>query len=96
MIYTTRILQKLRRGQNTAEYILMLVLVSGSALFAFKKFGGVIIERFNAMIHAMQGVDYKESPITDLDGKHEGWNIDAFNEDVKSGNGGTNTPSPPR
>ena len=73
-------------GQNTAEYILMLVLVAGAALGAFKVFGKTIIERFNVVIANMQGdtatVTKHSQEMHDAD-----WDIQKANT-VGSSNGG--------
>jgi hypothetical protein len=44
-----------KRGQNTAEYMLLLLLIGGGSVFAFKMFGKGIINRFASVTSIMTG-----------------------------------------
>ncbi|MCX6124814.1 MAG: hypothetical protein NTV34_08700 [Proteobacteria bacterium] len=42
-------------GQNTAEYMLLLLLIGGASIFAFKTFGKGIINRFASVTSILTG-----------------------------------------
>ena len=42
-------------GQNTAEYMLLLLLIGGASIFAFKTFGKGIINRFASVTSIVTG-----------------------------------------
>lgn len=44
-----------KRGQNTAEYMLLLLLIGGGSIVAFKFFGKGIINRFANVVAIMTG-----------------------------------------
>lgn len=54
---------KSKRGQNTAEYMLLLLLIGGGSILAFKTFGKGIINRFASVTSVVTGgaaVDFKD------------------------------------
>ena len=46
---------KSKRGQNTAEYMLLLLLIGGGSILAFKTFGKGIINRFASVTSIVTG-----------------------------------------
>jgi hypothetical protein len=44
-----------KRGQNTAEYMLLLLLIGGGSVLAFKTFGKGIINRFASVTNVIGG-----------------------------------------
>lgn len=44
-----------KRGQNTAEYMLLLLLIGGGSIIAFKTFGKGIINRFASVTSIITG-----------------------------------------
>ena len=44
-----------KRGQNTAEYMLLLLLIGGGSILAFKTFGKGIINRFASVTSIITG-----------------------------------------
>ena len=44
-----------KRGQNTAEYMLLLLLIGGGSILAFKTFGRGIINRFATVTSIITG-----------------------------------------
>lgn len=42
-------------GQNTAEYMLLLLLIGGGSIVAFKMFGSTIINRFASVSSIVAG-----------------------------------------
>lgn len=46
---------KRKRGQNTAEYMLLLLLIGGGSIIAFKTFGKGIINRFASVTSIITG-----------------------------------------
>jgi Flp pilus assembly pilin Flp len=87
-----------KRGQNTAEYVLMLVLVAGAAIGTFTIFGGAIGKRFSHFIAAMNGQDVKEdaNSSTNLETNSGKWGMGEFNNipegGVKAEGGGAANP----
>jgi Flp pilus assembly pilin Flp len=46
---------KSKKGQNTAEYMLLLLLIGGGSIVAFKTFGKGIINRFASVTSIVTG-----------------------------------------
>jgi hypothetical protein len=46
---------KSKAGQNTAEYMLLLLLIGGGSILAFKTFGKGIINRFASVTSIITG-----------------------------------------
>lgn len=46
---------KNKLGQNTAEYMLLLLLIGGGSIMAFKTFGKGIINRFSSVTSVVTG-----------------------------------------
>ncbi len=46
---------KNKLGQNTAEYMLLLLLIGGGSVMAFKVFGAGIINRFSSVTAIITG-----------------------------------------
>jgi Flp pilus assembly pilin Flp len=46
---------KNKLGQNTAEYMLLLLLIGGGSVMAFKVFGAGIINRFSSVTSIITG-----------------------------------------
>lgn len=51
---------KSKRGQNTAEYMLLLLLIGGGSILAFKTFGKGIINRFASVTSIVTGGGAKD------------------------------------
>ena len=68
-------------GQNTAEYVMMLVLVAGAAIATFSIFGEAIGNRFANVIQAMNGeaVSTKTNIDDSLNTKVQDWGVTKFN-----------------
>ncbi len=85
---------KSKKGQNTAEYMLLLLLIGGGSILAFKTFGKGIINRFASVTSIMTG-GQKQTLDTNVISSATGADINftSFEENGKNGAAGS-APAP--
>ncbi len=83
---TSSMVKKL--GQNTAEYMLLLLLIGGASIVAFKYFGKGIINRFYSIVNVITGNGEEEFTTA----KANGETVDFKTFDKQGSGTGSGTP----
>lgn len=84
-------LSQSKLGQNTAEYMLLLLLIGGGSIMAFKTFGKGIINRFASVTSIISGgAAVKANEVIDeaKKGEKPDINFSTFDKSGDSGAGG--------
>ena len=81
-------------GQNTAEYMLLLLLIGGGSILAFKTFGKGIINRFASVTSIISGKGAVTATVTTV---NENVDFTSFEGNGANGAaaGGTTPPTTP-
>lgn len=91
---TTKLMNlKRKRGQNTAEYMLLLLLIGGGSIIAFKTFGKGIINRFasvTSIVTGGQAIGMDANTISSANSQ----NVDFKTFDGPAGATGSTPPTP--
>ena len=91
----TRLNVAKKLGQNTAEYVMLLVLVVGGAIMCFQVFGKSIIKNFDNTIARMEGTALGTKKYDINSEQIDKWNVESagkadFNLEAAT-TGGTTT-----
>lgn len=71
-------------GQNTAEYMLLLLLIGGGSVMAFKVFGAGIINRFSSVTSIITGGGEKKVNAADIQAKSQTVDFSSFDKETNA------------
>ena len=79
---------KRKAGQNTAEYIIILVLIAGGSLAIFEHFGSTVRQHLKNMTNAFAGKKFDVEETASYEGNAADLDMGNLHEENKKAGGG--------